>query len=227
MSVRHDLRLPDGRVLVVHDTGPAPGDAPALVWHHGSPQSGALLRPVLDAAHDRGMRVVSCARPGYGGSTRLPGRSVAAAARDVGHALELLGVGRCVAVGASGGAPHALALAALRSERVAGVVTLAGVAPYDGTEAWFAGMADDGGLRAALQGTEARARHEETAEFDASSFTPADHAMFDGPWGALGADAAAAGDAWPEGLVDDDVHVGVLAALPAALDRLLARLRTG
>jgi pimeloyl-ACP methyl ester carboxylesterase len=182
MSERHELRLPDARVLVVHDTGPQRADAPTVVWHQGSPQSGVLLPPVVDAAAARGLRVVSCARAGYGGSTRLPGRSVADAASDVAHALDRLGVERCYAVGASGGGPHALALAALCPERVAGVVTLAGVAPYDGTEEWFAGMADDAALRAALDGTESRATHEETAEFDPASFTSADHAMFDGPW---------------------------------------------
>jgi pimeloyl-ACP methyl ester carboxylesterase len=205
MSERRELRLPDARVLVVHDTGPQRADALTVVWLQGSPQSGALLPPVVDAAAARGLRVVSCARAGYGGSTRLPGRSVADAASDVAHALDRLGVERCYAVGASGGGPHALVLAALCPERVAGVVTLAGVAPYDGTEEWFAGMADDAALRAALDGTESRATHEETAEFDPASFTSADHAMFDGPWGALGVDADAAGTAWPEGLVDDDV----------------------
>ncbi len=279
MSERYEIRLPGGRVLVVHDTGPREAGVPVVVWHHGSPQSGALLPPVVDAANARGMRVVSCARPGYGGSTRAPGRSVADAASDVGHALDELGIERCCTVGASGGGPHALALAAVRADLVTGVATLASTAPYDSTERWFAGMADDGGLRTALAGTGARARHEETAEFDESSFTSADYAMFGGPWGALGADAGAAGGAWPEGLVDDDVafvrawgvdlaeigcpvlvvqggedrivprhhadllvdalrrgelwlrprdgHIGVLGALPVALDWLLDGLRGG
>lgn len=205
MSARREVRLPGGRKLVVHDTGPREADAPVVVWHHGSPQSGALLPPVVDAASARGMRVVSCARSGYGGSTRAPGRSVADVAFDVGHALDELGIERCHSVGPSGGGAYALALAATRPDLVAGVVTLAGIAPYDATESWFAGMADDGGLRTALAGTDARARHEETAEFDETSFTPADHAMFGGPWGAMGADAGAAGEAWSEGLVDDDV----------------------
>ena len=207
---RHELDLPDGRRLVVHDDGGRPG-APAVVWHHGSPQSGALLPPVAEAAAARGLRAVSGARAGYGGSTRRPGRTVAGSAADLAHALDELGVTRCVAVGASGGGPHALALAALRPDLVAGVVTLAGPAPFPGAaagsdvEGWFAGMADDGGLRSALEGTAARAAHQETAEFDESSFTPADHAMFAGPWGALGEDAGRAGEAWPGGLVDDDV----------------------
>ncbi|MDO8147619.1 MULTISPECIES: alpha/beta fold hydrolase [unclassified Isoptericola] len=203
-TVRHEIDLPDGRVLVGHDSG-GPGGAPVLVWHHGSPQSGELLAPVVRAAAVGGMRVVSVARAGYGGSTRRPGRSVADAAGDVGHLLDELGVTACHVVGASGGGPHALALAALRPDLVRGAVTLAGIAPYDGTEAWFAAMADDGGLRSALDGTTARETYEETAEFDPASFTDADVAMLSGPWGALGADAGRAGEQWPEGLVDDDV----------------------
>ncbi|HWV77829.1 MAG TPA: alpha/beta fold hydrolase [Isoptericola sp.] len=203
---RHEIDLPDGRRLVVHDDGPPSADA--VVWHHGSPQSGELLRPVVDAARARGLRVVSAARAGYGGSAAHPGRTVADAASDVAHALDTLGVARCVAVGASGGGPHALALAALRPDLVSGAVTLAGVAPYPGperAEPWFAGMADDGGLRSALDGREARERHAETAEFDESSFTADDYAALAGTWAALGDDASRSGAAWPGGQVDDDL----------------------
>lgn len=203
---RHEIDLPDGRRLVVHDDGPPSADA--VVWHHGSPQSGELLPPVVDAARARGLRVVSAARAGYGGSAPHPGRTVADAASDVAHALDALGVTRCVAVGASGGGPHALALAGLRPDLVSGAVTLAGVAPYPGPardEPWFAGIADDGGLRSALDGREARERHAETAEFDESSFTADDYAALAGTWAALGDDASRSGAAWPGGQVDDDL----------------------
>jgi len=203
---RHELDLPDGRRLVAYDDGPPAADA--VVWHHGSPQSGELLAPVVDAARARGLRLVSVARAGYGGSTRRPGRTVAQAAADVSHALDALGVARCLAVGASGGGPHALALAALRPDLVSGAVTLAGVAPYPGRgadERWFAGIADDGGLRSALEGPDARARHAETAEFDESSFTADDYATLAGAWASLGADASRSGEAWPGGQVDDDL----------------------
>ncbi|MFE5336289.1 alpha/beta fold hydrolase [Isoptericola sp. NPDC056573] len=206
MGSRHELDLPDGRRLVVHDDGPPAADA--VVWHHGSPQSGELLPPVVAAARARGLRAVSAARAGYGGSTRRPGRTVAEAASDVAYALDALGVDRCLAVGASGGAPHALALAALRPDVVSGVVTLAGIAPYPGPGRdglWFAGMADDGGLRSALDGPSARQRHAETAEFDGSSFTADDYATLAGTWASLGADASRSGEAWPGGLVDDDL----------------------
>jgi pimeloyl-ACP methyl ester carboxylesterase len=103
---------------------------PTLLWHHGSPQSGALLPPVLQVAGARGMRAVSIARPGYGGSSELPSRDVAVAGRDAVVVLDSLGVDRVVAVGASGGAPHALAAAEQLADRAVGVLSIAGLAPF-------------------------------------------------------------------------------------------------
>jgi pimeloyl-ACP methyl ester carboxylesterase len=176
-----------------------------VVWHHGSPQTGALLDPLLTAATARGIRVVSYARPSYGGSTPRPGRDVASAGLDVAHLADTLGIGRFAAMGASGGGPHALACAAAAPERVLGVVTLAGIAPYTDEFDWWAGMADPSGLRAASSGRDARARHAQTATFDPDIFTPADWAALDGTWSSLGADAGRAAAAGPDGLIDDDV----------------------
>ncbi|WP_407319981.1 alpha/beta fold hydrolase [Isoptericola halotolerans] len=225
----HVIDLPDERTLVVHDTGPDEADAPTVVWHHGTPQSGALLAPVVGAAAARGLRVLSPARAGYGESTRVPGRSVADAAADVSHALTVLGVSSCYAVGASGGGPHALALAGSRPDVVRGAVTLAGVAPYDGTERWFAGMADDA-VRAGQ-------------EWPGGAVD--DDVAYVRPWGTALADVAVpvlvvqggedrvipqhhgeqlldglpAGELW---LRPRDGHVSVLGALAVALDWLLA-----
>lgn len=212
-GTRHDLRLDDGRTLAVHDTGPVagagagsrPGDAPTLVWHHGSPQTGALLEPLVRATAARGLRLVSYGRPGYGGSSPLPGRDVASAGHDVEQLADALGISRFAVMGSSGGGPHALACAAALGDRVTGVVTLAGPAPYAGDEAWFAGMADDAALRAALLGRDARARFELTAEFDPSVFVAADRDALAGPWAAMDDDVALAASAGSDGLVDDDV----------------------
>ena len=47
MVVTQDLRLADGRMLRVHDTGArAAPHVVTLVWHHGSPQT--WLRARLD-----------------------------------------------------------------------------------------------------------------------------------------------------------------------------------
>ena len=202
----HELRLEDGRVLCVYDsTGPAGSDAFTIVWHHGSPQTGAPLEPLLAAASDRGIRLLSYGRPSYGGSSPNPGRDLASAAGDVAQLADALGVARFAVMGASGGAPHALACAALLGGRVTGAVCLAGLAPRTDDFDWFAGMVSDGGLRAALAGREARARHAASEEFDEQSFTAADWAALSGAWTSLGADAGRAGAAGPDGLIDDDV----------------------
>jgi pimeloyl-ACP methyl ester carboxylesterase len=71
----HDLEVKDGRLLRIHDAGGEPG-AFTLLWHHGSPQTGALLEPLVSAAEARGIRLLSYARPSYGGSTPLPGSTM-------------------------------------------------------------------------------------------------------------------------------------------------------
>ena len=203
MVAQRDVRLADGRTLRAYDAGGGP--AAALVWHHGSPQSGAPLPPLREAAARRGIRLVSYGRPSYGGSTPQPGRDVASAAGDVAQLADAFGLERFAVMGASGGGPHALACAALLPDRITGVVCVAGLAPYTGTSEWFDGMIDPGGLRAAVEGREARVRHAETAEFDERSFTAADYDILAGAWKSLGADAGHAGTTWPDGLVDDDV----------------------
>ncbi len=201
-----DLRLAGGRIVHVHDSGPGDTAGPlTLVWHHGSPQTGALLAPLLAAAGRRQIRLLSWDRPSYGGSTPQPGRSVAAAAADMGEIADALEVQRFAVMGASGGGPHALACAGLLPDRVVGAVTLASPAPFTEVFDWYAGMIAPGSLHAAAEGREARARYAETEVFDPSSFTMADWAAIQGTWSSLAADAAQAGRASPDGMIDDDI----------------------
>jgi pimeloyl-ACP methyl ester carboxylesterase len=118
----------DGREIEVLVSGPK--DGLPLVFHHGTPGSAAALHFLERAAHARDLRLVSFSRPGYGSSTRLPGRSVADVVPDVAAILKHLGITRCVTAGWSGGGPHALATAARMPERVAAALVIAGVAPY-------------------------------------------------------------------------------------------------
>lgn len=204
MSDPRSFVTADGRAVRYFDTG---GDtaAPVLIWHHGTPQTGAVIAPVAAEAAARGLRVVSAARPGYPGSDALPGRSIADAAADVLAIADALGVERFVTAGASGGGPHALALASLAGDRATAAVTLAGLAPFDHSPDWFSGMASPGALRAALAGREARLGYAETAEFDPESFTSRDYETLNGAWGALGADAGAGAAEGPVGEADDDL----------------------
>jgi pimeloyl-ACP methyl ester carboxylesterase len=120
-----------------------------------------------------GVRLVGYDRPGYGGSTPAPGRSVVDAAGDVATILDALGVERFATYGASGGGPHALACAAVLPERCAAAATLAGAAPADAPDLdWLAGMGE--GNRAEFGAArEGRERLTEFCRADAAEITAA------------------------------------------------------
>ena len=150
------VNLPDGRDLDLEVSGPE--DGVPLVFHHGTPGSVRQFRAIQRAAHDRGLRLVTFSRPGYGASTRQPGRRVVDVVADVAAVLTHLGAPRCLVAGWSGGGPHALATGSRLPEQVAGILCIAGVAPYDAEGLNFLeGMGqqniDEFGL--ALQGEEA------------------------------------------------------------------------
>jgi pimeloyl-ACP methyl ester carboxylesterase len=206
MATMHELELRNGRRLVVHDAGPTgAADELALIWHHGTPQTGTLLEPLVTWAAERTIRLVSYARPSYGGSSPKPGRKVASAAGEVEPVAEELHIGRFAVMGASGGGPHALACAALLPDRVIGAVTFASPAPFTEAFDWYAGMVAPGGLEAAEHGRDARERYAATEVFDETSFTATDWAALRGTWAPLGRDAGRAGAAGPDGAIDDDV----------------------
>ncbi len=192
---------------IVHASVEQPGvERPVLLWHHGSPQTGAVLPPVAAMADAAGLDVVSIARPAYGGAPRLPGRTVRDAAERVVEVLEILDLQGVMSVGASGGGPHALGVAAVSPQRVAGVVTLASIAPFrPGDASWFSGMADPSGLRSATAGIASRTAHLEVEQFDPNSFVEADYRALEGTWASLGEDVAASAQWGSDGLVDDDV----------------------
>jgi pimeloyl-ACP methyl ester carboxylesterase len=123
------IDLPDGRSLDLHVSGP--DDGIPLVFHHGTPGSGRQLRAIQRAAHERGVRLVTFSRAGYGASTRRLGRRVVDVADDVAAVLAHIDAARCIVAGWSGGGPHALATGARLGKQVAGILCIAGVAPYD------------------------------------------------------------------------------------------------
>jgi pimeloyl-ACP methyl ester carboxylesterase len=135
------VHLRDGRILDVRVTGPETGVP--LVFHHGTPAAATQSRFFERALADRGLRLIEASRAGYGGSTRLAGRSVADVVTDTAEVLEWIGVDRCLVGGWSGGGPHALACAA-RLEGVIAALVIAGAAPRDADGLdWLAGMGDE------------------------------------------------------------------------------------
>ena len=135
------VTTPDGRTLTVREGGD-PAGVPVL-FISGTPGSSTLFDANRRDAEERGIRLFSYDRPGYGGSTRHEGRTAADCAADIEAVCDELGVERICVWGISGGGPHALGAAALLPERVAAAASLASVAPYgaDGLD-WLAGMGE-------------------------------------------------------------------------------------
>ena len=135
------VQTPDGRTLAVEEAGD-PNGHPVLV-HEGTPNSRHLYPPAAIDAAVRGLRLISYDRPGYGGSTPQPGRSVADCAADVRAICAELGISRLAMWGISGGGPHVLACAALLPDLVSAAASLASLAPLDAEGLdWFAGMGE-------------------------------------------------------------------------------------
>jgi pimeloyl-ACP methyl ester carboxylesterase len=131
-----------GRKIRIIEAG-QPNGIPILV-HNGTPGSRLLYHPWVKDAESRGIRLISYDRPGYGGSTPLPGRTVANAVDDVAAIAKELKLSRLSVWGISGGGPHALACAALLPNLVVAAAALASPAPYqaDGLD-WLADMGED------------------------------------------------------------------------------------
>jgi pimeloyl-ACP methyl ester carboxylesterase len=140
--VERTVRTPDGRTLAVEESGDLAG-RPVLV-HTGTPNSRHLYDPNIRDAAARGLRLISYDRPGYGGSSPQPGRTVADCAGDVRAICAELGIDRLATWGISGGGPHVLACAALLPDLVTAAAALASLAPYgaDGLD-YFAGMGQE------------------------------------------------------------------------------------
>jgi len=143
------VRTPDGRVLAVQQSGD-PAGSPVLV-HNGTPMSRLLYGQNVADAAEQGLRLISYDRPGYGGSTPRPGRSVADCAADVRAICAALQISKLATWGLSGGGPRALACAALLPDLVTAAASLASFAPYDADGLdWFDGLQAADAYRRAL-----------------------------------------------------------------------------
>ncbi len=136
-----EVATQDGRTVTVEISGPDHGTPVILL--HGTPGSRKGPKPRSIVLHHLGVRLITFDRPGYGGSSRLPGRRVADAAADVAAIADSLGIEKFSVVGRSGGGPHALACAALLGDRVVRTAVLVGLAPSNAPGLdWFDGMGD-------------------------------------------------------------------------------------
>ena len=154
--LEHRVHAGDGRMLAVAEWGDP--DGVPLFALHGTPggRIAYWIDPGIYARH--GLRRFTLDRPGYGESTRLPGRIVVDIVPDVVAIADELGVGRFAVTGGSGGGPHALACAALLPDRVLRCLADVSVAPYsahglDWLDGMTAGNIEE--FKAAIAGEEA------------------------------------------------------------------------
>src|SRR5258705_10606380 len=75
MSRIMQVTTPDGRTLSVHEAGDPAGRA--VLGHHGTPAAGPPYAPHSAPAAELGLRLIGYDRPGYGGSDRHHGGTVA------------------------------------------------------------------------------------------------------------------------------------------------------
>lgn len=124
-----------GDRMVLYSVFGAEAGIPALSFS-GTPSTRWKRPDALAAIESSGLRMATPDRPGYGGSTRQPGRTVASVVEDAVAVADALGWDRFAVTGGSGGGPHALACAALLPDRVTRCAVTGSNAPplVDGPE---------------------------------------------------------------------------------------------
>ncbi len=110
------LTLRDGRELAWRWWGDP--DGTPLFRIQGTPSCRMQRNPDPSVQRDLGARYLMADRPGYGRSTRKPGRGISDVADDY-----------VPAMGTSGGGPHVLALAARHPDRISAATVVVGGTP--------------------------------------------------------------------------------------------------
>src|SRR5262245_40067915 len=126
------MRLRDGRQLEFAAYGD-PGGRPVLFFHGfiGSHHQGALAD---DAARRHGLALIAPNRPGVGRSSPRSRRAIADSVADVAELADALGHKTFGVMGASGGAPYALACLCKVPSRVRGATVVSGLGPVGEAE---------------------------------------------------------------------------------------------
>ena len=128
----NELTRPDGRIVAWTEVGSRSGRPVLRI--PGTPGSRWSLRADRTPWHERDLWMITTERPGFGRSTRLPGRGFGEHAADLAAILDHLGIDRAHVTGASGGAPHVLAFCARHPTRVSAATVVVGTAPLEDDE---------------------------------------------------------------------------------------------
>ncbi len=123
-----------GRTVAYTDIGDT-GGTPVLFFH-GAPMSRRNLGDQHEAFAEAGLRVLSPDRPGYGGSSPAPGRTLNDWTKDMADLADTLGIDHFLVAAHSSGGPYGLVTAALLRDRVLGTTVLGGVTDFAWAPAW-------------------------------------------------------------------------------------------
>jgi pimeloyl-ACP methyl ester carboxylesterase len=129
MAETRTLERPDGRVVTYSSWGDP--DGRPLLQLHGTPGSRLSRSPHPEVYERLHAHVVTFDRPGYGGSTVHPERTILSVADDALAVADALGWDRFAVLGVSGGGPHALALGTRAPERLRALGLAVGGVPGD------------------------------------------------------------------------------------------------
>ena len=119
--------MPDGRTVAWTVWGD-PAGVP-LLRVPGTPGSRYSIRADRTPWRERNLYAITTERPGYGASTRLPGRKFSEHADDLARILDQEGLDRVFVTGGSGAGPHILSFLSRHPDRVRAATVTAGAAP--------------------------------------------------------------------------------------------------
>lgn len=127
------LELAGGGTLGFREYGARDGSP--LIFLHGWPGSSAQGIFLDSIGLERGVRVISVDRPGFGSSSRIPERNFLHLPPLLDELADALALGRVDVLGMSGGGPYALACAWALPHRVRAASVCCGAPPLDSPEA--------------------------------------------------------------------------------------------
>ena len=126
------LIMPAGRVIGFREYGDPRGQP--ILCFHGTPGSRLMFAIAEDYAREHGLRLIAPERAGFGLSSYAKARPLATCAADMAALCDALGLARVAVAGVSGGAPFAVAFAAIHPERVSAMALVSPVGPFAGAE---------------------------------------------------------------------------------------------
>ncbi|MEU4396040.1 alpha/beta hydrolase [Kribbella sp. NPDC023855] len=165
------LVRPDGRTVAWTRAG-GTGTGTPLLRLPGTPGSRWSIRADRSPWVDRGLQVITTERPGFGRSTRLPGRKLREHSDDLAAILDQLGLDRVYLLGGSGGGPHVLAFAAHHPDRVIAATVTVGFPPLNDDEYEQMIPLNAAAFRAARDGDERTIRELLAAPYEATKTSP-------------------------------------------------------